>query len=238
MVTYYSTCTWKKKTHVVVRICIRVAMAKTNTSQAGIGSKSKSKRPREVQVVSCPSAFPISDKPKKEQRAVKVDNDGTRKRDRDNDRGPSSSYNSNNKNGIKNRDANKHLLDWHDTAKEIRAYGATAFERQQKRDFQDEQYLQLTGRHKKKHQVPLPIVRGIRKAAEKREAKRRLEAQQAGIVLPKKAATASAAKKAGKSFQKYQQDGPAPNIGFTKNGVYRVAKDKLPQQEATAVKEG
>lgn len=195
------------------------------------------KRTREpVQVVSCPSAFPISDKPKqtKQQRSVErvVDADGTRKRTRDDDeRRSSASYNSssnNNKNGKSSRNSNKHLLDWHETAKEIRAYGATAFERQQKRDYQDEQYLQLTGRHKKKHQVPLPIVRGIRKAAEKREAKRRLEAQQAGIVLPKKAVPA--AKKVGKSLQKYQQDGPAPNIGFTKNGVYRVSKDKLPNK--------
>lgn len=190
---------------------------------AQVSGVSSSKKRREVQVVSCPSPFPISDK-KKPGRDNNINNN-SRKRPLNGDKSTSASS-QNSKQGSSS-DRSTKLLDWHETAKEIRAYGATAFERKQKRDYEDEQYFKLTGRHKKKHQVPLPIVRGIRKAAEKRDAKLRQEAQQAGIVLPKKSATV---KKAGKSFQKYQQDGPAPSIGFTKNGVYRVSKDKLPNK--------
>ncbi|KAG7371752.1 protein of unknown function DUF4602 containing protein [Nitzschia inconspicua] len=181
------------------------------------------KKRRAVQVVSCPSAFPISEK-------KKIDSNNKRPFIRNDKKIPQQSHNNNNNNNNnkQNNESSIKLLDWHETAKEVRALGATAFERKQKRDYEDEQYFLLTGRHKKKHQVPLPIVRGIRKAAEKREAKKRQEAQQAGIVLPKKSTNA---KKAGKSFQKYQQDGPAPNIGFTKNGVYRVSKDKLPRKK-------
>jgi hypothetical protein len=121
----------------------------------------------------------------------------------------------------KKQDAPK-LLDWHETTKEIRAYGATAFVGQQKRNYQDEQYFQLTGRHLKKQKVPLPIVRGIRKAAAKRNAKLREEAQKAGVVLPK--TSQEEKKKAADST--YRSHGPAPSIGFMKHGVYRVNSDK------------
>lgn len=112
------------------------------------------------------------------------------------------------------------LLDWHDTAKEIRAYGATAFVGKQKRNYEDEEYYKLTGRHKKKPQTPLPILRGIKKAAAKREAKEREEARQAGIIVPK------AKKETEKSSSTYRSYGPAPNIGFMKGGVFRVQKKR------------
>jgi hypothetical protein len=204
-----------------------------NNGRAASSATSSQERPK-VQLVSCPSAFPIS---------VRKSQADHRKRPHG-DRGVNNS-NSNSNNHNNNHNSNKtstsasssnpsttKLLDWHETAKEVRAYGATAFARKKKRKFEDEQYFQLTGRHRKKPKVPLPIVRGIRKAAEKREAKLRLEAQQAGIVLPKKSLpiSANSKKQNGKSFQKYQQDGPVPSIGFTKNGIYRVSKDKFPNE--------
>ena len=118
------------------------------------------------------------------------------------------------------RKAKKSLLDWHDTAKEIRAYGATAFVGKQKRDYADEQYFNLTGRHKLKAQVPLPILRGIKKAAAKREARTRKEAKEAGIIVPR--AQKETTKNSSSTIRMY---GPAPNIGFMKNGIFNY-KDK------------
>ena len=178
--------------------------SKKSKSTEVSASKKKSKPKREVQVVSCPSAFPRSEKSSSRKRP----RDGDRDR-RDQRKGSESSNN--------NRSA---LLDWHDTAKEIRAYGATAFVGQQKRDYEDEQYFKLTGRHKKKQKVPLPILREIKKAAAKREAKARQEAREAGIVIPK------AQKEEKKASSTYRTYGPAPNIGFMKNGVFRVQKKK------------
>jgi len=165
--------------------------------------KSKSGNPkREVQVVTCPSAFPISTKPKK-KRPRDDDNDN------DNDNGSS-------------RQSKTKLLDWHDTAKEIRAYGAQAFIGRQKRDYQDEQYYKLTGRHKKKPKCPLPLVRGLKRAAAKRDAKAKEEARKSGIVIPKQKDDSSKKSMSDADFRKF---GPAPNIGFMKSGVYRVPKN-------------
>ena len=160
------------------------------------------KAKREIQVVSCPSAFPISDKKSKPNR----------KRARDDP--------TNKKSKRKHQESTANLLDWHETTKEIRAYGATAFVGKQKRDFQDEQYFQLTGRHQKKQKVPLPIVRGIRKAAAKRNAKLREEAQKAGVVLPK---SSQKEEKKKQQDSTYRSHGPAPSIGFMKHGVFRVS---------------
>lgn len=165
------------------------------------------KSSKQVQVITCPSAFPISTKTASE-----------RKRPRDSSQKEVGSDQSKGRFNKKKKDTS--LLDWHDTVKEIRAFGATAFEGKQKRDYQDEQYFKLTGRHKKKPQTPLPIVRGIKKAAEKREAKAREEARQAGIILPK------AKRETKKADTKFQNYGPAPSIGFVKQGVFRVNKDK------------
>lgn len=131
------------------------------------------KRPREVQVVKAPSGFPIS-LHKKKRGALPSDGK---------------------KRGIESNTRSKkqeRLLDWSETAKEIHAFGAKAFVGKQKRNYEEEQYKLLTGREKKKHQrVPLPIVRGIKKKAAQREARQIQEAKEAGIVMPKRAATAT-----------------------------------------------
>mmetsp|Transcript_15613 Transcript_15613/g.38490 ORF Transcript_15613/g.38490 Transcript_15613/m.38490 type:complete len:176 (+) Transcript_15613:60-587(+) len=159
----------------------------------------RQKPKRQIEVVRAPGAFPISTtaRARKRSREQTVD----RNESQSNSGGRSSK-----------------LLDWDDTAKEIRAYGATAFVGKQKRNYKDEEYFKLTGRQKKKPQTPLPILRGIKKAAAKREAKERQEAREAGIVLPK-------AKKDSEKFDStYRSYGPAPNIGFMKGGVFRVQK--------------
>ena len=60
----------------------------------------------------------------------------------------------------------------------------TIIERKKFRMHQNEQYELLTGRKKKQHAVPLPIVRGIKKKAIAREERIRQEAKDSGIVLP------------------------------------------------------
>jgi hypothetical protein len=112
------------------------------------------------------------------------------------------------------------LLDWDETAKEVRNFGATAFEGEQKRNFKDEQYVFLTGRAPKKQRVPLPIVRGIRKAAAKRERKRVEEARQAGIVLAKPSPSKSAKSKA--TDRTSELFGPAPSIGALHKGILKL----------------
>lgn len=169
-------------------------------------TKNPAKHDMKVQVVRCPSAFPISSKTIEGKK---------RPRDAERNVKPETPYVNK-----KKRKKDNSLLDWHDTVKEIRAFGATAFEGKQKRDYQDEQYFQLTGRHKKKPQTPLPILRGIKKAAAKREVKAREEARQAGIVLPK------AKRETKKVDSTYENYGPAPSIGFVKQGVYRVKNKK------------
>jgi hypothetical protein len=183
---------------------------------------------REVQVVTCPGAFPISTKPLASRKRPRDDDAKSSSRDGGEISNKYTTANnnsrSNNNKQSSNDKSNPKLLDWHETAKEIRAYGATAFVGQQKRNFEDEQYFQLTGRHKKKQKVPLPIVRGIKKAAAKRDAKAREEARQAGIVLPKEAARNDSKKASRDSV--YRSHGPAPNIGFMKGGVFRVSDKK------------
>jgi hypothetical protein len=167
------------------------------------------KRPREVQVVSCQSSFPISTKTpdpnhpsvlraaSKEESQLKKD-----KRRRE-----------------------KEMLDWHDTAKEVRALGATKFIGKQKRNYQDEHYKQLTGRDKKKHQVPLPIVRGIKKKAAEREARELQEAKESGLILPSQTVQAGG-KKAKVKDKSARIHGPAPTIGFMKKGMFSYKEPK------------
>mmetsp|Transcript_19209 Transcript_19209/g.41744 ORF Transcript_19209/g.41744 Transcript_19209/m.41744 type:complete len:187 (+) Transcript_19209:113-673(+) len=169
-----------------------MAKKKSQSKQEDKPKKAK----REVKVVKCPSAFPISTKPKKRPRDDP--------RGRDEARGASK---------------NNKLLDLHQTVKEVRAYGATAFIGKQKRDYEDEKYYNLTGRHKKKNSCPLPLVRGLKRAAAKRDAKAREEARQAGIVIPKQKEESSRKSMSDADFRKF---GPAPNIGFMKGGAYRV----------------
>ena len=176
-------------------------MSKSKVTDKVAASKASSKKikpKREVQVVSCPTAFPISTKK-------------SRKRPRDQ---------RNNTISENKSSSSKKLLDWNETAKEVRAYGATAFIGKEKRDYEDEKYFALTGRHKKKQHVPLPIVRGIKKAAAKRDAKMRREAKEAGIIMPK------AREEKKKDSLTYNNYGPAPSIGFMKNGIFQVSKKK------------
>lgn len=149
-------------------------------------------------MVKCPSAFPISSKPSKKRP------------------NPSTAPNKRTQSAYGRKKKDPSLLDWHDTVKEIRSYGAKSFEGKQKRDFEDEEYYKLTGHHKKKPKTPLPIVRGIKKAAAWKEAKARDEARKAGIVLPK------AKKESQKDDSIYRNYGPAPSIGFMKDGMFRV----------------
>ena len=165
--------------------------------------KGKRKR-REIQVVSCPSDFPISarnlgTKPSQEREA---------------------SSNQDGDDRAAQQQAKKQLLDWRETAKEIRSLGATTFEGKQKRNFRDEEYEFLTARKRKKQSVPLKIAQGVKKAADKRLEKKMKEARESGTVLPK-----SLTKKQKKPVDKTARiHGPAPGVGFMKKGVLRVNK--------------
>jgi hypothetical protein len=174
---------------------------KTKTPKQDEVNKPK-KAKREVKVVKCPGAFPISTKAKKR---------------------PRESNNGYNEGAASSRKNSPKLLDLHEAAKDIRAYGAQAFLGKQKKDYQDEKYYKLTGMHKKKQSCPLPLLRGLRKAAAKREKKAREEAQKSGLVIPKKNQETFRKSMTDADFHKY---GPAPNIGFMKGGVYRASTHK------------
>jgi Domain of unknown function (DUF4602) len=166
----------------------------------------KRRRP-EVQVVTCAAAFPISSKPKRAKEEAKWP--------RSNDAKSTESRNS----------SDNTLLDWHDTVKQVRHLGLTGMVGVQKRNHLDEQYKRLTGREKKKHQVPLPIVRGIKRKAAAREARLRHEAKEAGIVLPTAAKTATLVGSSNNDRNKDSTNrvhGPAPSIGFMKKGIFRL----------------
>ena len=165
--------------------------------------KKQQKPKREVQVVACPFAFPISEKVP----SIRPPRPGQEE------------YNKRQEKRARKKIQDK-LLDWHDTSKEIRAYGAQGYTGKQKREYQDEQYLLLTGRNKKKASCPLPIVRGIKKAAVAREKRERQEAKEAGIVIPN--AKKEVKKSQSSTIRSY---GPAPNIGFMSKGIFKV-KDK------------
>ena len=200
-------------------------MAKNKADPSKAASKTSQKKKREVQVVSCPSAFPYS--------TSTITSSTSKKRSRDSNddvvvgRGGenrSQHQHQQQQHQYRKRKSGGGLLDWDETVKEVRGFGATAFSGKQKRDYDDEQYFALTGRHKKKQKVPLPIVRGIKKAAAKRQAKLKQEAREAGIVLPK--STTAKEQKGSKSDSTIRSYGPAPNIGFMKGGVYRVSNNK------------
>ena len=170
------------------------------------GSKRKRERPA-VQVVACPPAFPISsNRPRPVLHPPRQP--------------PPSSSSETETVQQQPHSAPPELLDWRETAKEVRSLGATAFEGQQKRNFKDEQYRRLTGRDPKKQRVPLPIVRGIRRKAAEREVRQREEARQAGLVLPK--ATKKVDHKKNKVDRTSQVYGPAPSIGRMQQGMFKV----------------
>jgi len=159
------------------------------------GKPTNQKRPRrQIQVVSCQSAFPISSKPKAPRKEQPI---------------------------AKKLDTK--LLDFYDTVKEVRSLGSTGFTGKQKGKHHDEQYKLLTGREKKKHQIPLPILRGMKKKAAQREARQLQEAKDAGIVLP---TTATTSKKKKKLDATSRVHGPSPSIGFMSKGVFRVSEKR------------
>ena len=91
------------------------------------------------------------------------------------------------KNDTSRESKNKGIqVDFDDTVKEIHQLGSTQFTGKQKKKFQAEQYKALTGRDKKKQKVPVKIVRGIKKAAFKREAKLKKEMKDSGVVTAAK----------------------------------------------------
>mmetsp|Transcript_18945 Transcript_18945/g.52634 ORF Transcript_18945/g.52634 Transcript_18945/m.52634 type:complete len:196 (-) Transcript_18945:1548-2135(-) len=166
---------------------------------------------REVQVVQCPTGFPPFRTGAKHTKATGSNQRPLADDEQDRDR-PSTKAK---------------FLDWNETAKEIRDYGATAFERKQKRAYEDEEYFKLTGRQKKKTKVPLPIVRGIRKKAAEREARQIREAREAGIVVPSKSRKAGKDDVRSSASNKINRHyGPAPSVGFMKKGVLRVKNNR------------
>jgi hypothetical protein len=173
----------------------------SNKEVEKIPKKASKKRPI-VQVVACPSAFPISQRQNQHREAVPPQ-ENTKEESLQH---PSTS--------------SPRLLDWKETVKEVRRLGSKAFTGQLKRQHEDEEYKKLTGRHKKKHQVPLPIVRGIKKKAAERQAQYLEECKQAGIVLPKQQLKTQNSIKQPKNANAIY--GPAPSIGFIKHGILRV----------------
>lgn len=158
--------------------------------------KISSRQNRPVEVITSTSAFPVSRKPSKPVRTIPK---------------PLAQSKS-------SKDPSD--FDFTRASQEIRHFGAQQFAGKSKREYEDEQYFKLTGRKRKKHQVPLPIVRGIQKKAAERDARAREEAKQAGIVLPQSKKT----KKQNDNTSRVH--GPAPSVGFMKKGILRV-KDKV-----------
>jgi hypothetical protein len=114
-------------------------------------------------------------------------------------------------------------IDFDDTVREIHQLGSTQFTGKQKKQFEAEQYKALTGREKKKQKVPVKIVRGIKKAAAKREANMLKQLKESGVV------TAAKSAKEKKSYsEKNRRDsrihGPAPSAGFMSKGMLRVKR--------------
>lgn len=169
--------------------------------QATKGKKAVTKRKRpEVQVVACGTSFPISTKTTARAKAAAAKEK----------KAADDAY-------WLEKKRKKGLLDWNDTAKEVKSLGATAFVGKQKRNYQAENYKFLTGGDKKKQSVPLPIVRGIKKKAAQRLARELKEAKEAGMVLPK-----SNKKRHKDKDSSSRIHGPAPTIGFMKKGVFSV----------------
>ena len=146
--------------------------------------------------------------------------------------GGGSKRNNNNKRGRQTEENNHQRkkigieIDFDETVKEIHTLGSTQFTGKQKRQYEAEQYKAFTGLEKKKHKVPLKIVRGIKKKAIEREKRIEQENRDAGIVTAN-----TNRKKVSKSYSEQNRrdsriHGPAPTIGFTKKGVLSVRKEK------------
>jgi len=154
---------------------------------------------RKVQVVQCPSDFPTSSSSASSDGGHLFQRRDSRQRD--------------------DKDDNKEeLLDWNDTTRQVRAFASTAFLGKTKRQYKQEEYERLTGRKLKNQRVPQHIVRGIKKKRKERMEKHVEEAKLNGIILP----TTLSKKKEKKHDDNRNQDGPAPSIGYMKQGVFRI----------------
>ena len=201
-----------------------------------------------VEVVTCAASFPIS-----QTKRVKYNHN-----DEDDDSRAANKKSSSNKNSTsKLLDWNETVREvqkfgaqgWGAATVRSKRYGASSsltnddddpntkhpitnsiIERKKFRMHQNEQYELLTGRKKKQHAVPLPIVRGIKKKAMAREQRIIQEAKDSGIVLPISSLTTTTKPsskqkeqmKKQQSFKMNQHYGPAPSIGFMKQGMYHV----------------
>jgi hypothetical protein len=169
----------------------------------------KNQKQREVQVVTCPLDFPTTVKKRNDASSPRA----TRHSPEDTLKQETSSQ----------QQQQEELLDWNDTCREMKQLVASssAFSKQTKRQYQQEEYQRLTGRrhHRKKQHVPQYIVRGIKKKAKARLEKQQEEATLHGIVLPPSMHPKQTREKSNK---RNYHSGPAPSIGYMKRGVYRV----------------
>jgi len=168
----------------------------------------RKRRKKAVEVVVAPSSFPAPS-------SVDLDKPSS------NTRSGSVSNNTNITTETKRKGID---IDFNETAREIHQLGSTQFIGKQKRQYEHEQYRALTGRDRKKQKVPVKIVRGLKKAAAKREERQKQELKESGVVTAKNTENTSSGKKYNKQNRKdIDNHGPAPNIGFTKRGVYHVS---------------
>ena len=211
-------------------------MVTSSTAKSSVhrqkGTLHKASAKMNVEIVLCAAAFPISQKLNKQRKST--DGEPTTK---------SATMNTGNK-------SNKsELLDWNETVREVHKFGASGWkqdssildpnnplahgtnslsDRKKYRLHKEEEYKRLTGRTMKHHSVPLPIVRGIKKKAKQRELRHLQEAKNAGIILPATSSSTRAKQdeKKRKNFTTNRVYGPAPSIGFVKQGVFRVQGKK------------
>jgi len=165
------------------------------------GKKSKD---RNVEVIKCPSGMP----------------DGFGKKSKQPRQEQSRDFSGYSAKGEKHNNSD---MDFLEASREIHNLGSTSFTGYQLKLHKESEYKELTGRVKKRHKVPLNILRGMKEKQAKREKKIEDEAKEAGIVL----ATKKKAKKKSYSERNRKDShlfGPSPSIGFMKRGIYKYNK--------------
>ena len=207
-------------------------------SQSGSSSNTNAtnntgkKRKREVQVVVCPSAFPDF-----------TTVGGSTSRRVQKERGIPSKYREDKASATTGLD-----LDVQETIREVHKFGATGFQGSQKKSHEKAEYEWLTGRTQKRQKIPTNIIVGMRKKAMKREERQKKELQESGVVSHHSSSKKSKKKrrddepKAGpgvvqgvfgsnnrkKRGNRRSMDagsfGPAPDVGFMKQGILRVKR--------------
>ena len=212
--------------------------AQKNNSPSNGGSSSNNsgkKRKREVQVVVCPSAFPDF-----------ATVGGSTSRRLQKERGVSHK----NKESITAATSGLEL-DVQQTIREIHKFGATGFQGSQKKTHEKAEYEWLTGRTQKRQKIPTNIIKGMRQKALKREERQKKELKESGVVSHQNGNTSKKRKKRrnnddepqagpgvlqgvfGSNSRKKKGNrrsmdagsfGPAPNVGFMKQGVLRVKR--------------